>query len=137
MEVEHTMAISIGLLTLLFLFLSVKIMLLRREHKVPHSGETDSKSFLDAVDAQRNFERYTSYALILFLVLMLFKADAMPFLLLNIVFVASRFIHAFGVLVKEQSSNPSMLWRVTGMKLTFLTILASGLWIFILKGFGW
>lgn len=137
MEIGQIMAISVGLLTLLFLALSLKIMGLRREHKVPHSNETDSKAFLDAVDAQRNFERYTSYTLILFLVLMLFHAEPMGFLVLNLTYFVGRVIHAYGVLVKEQSDNPSLVWRMAGMKLTFLTILVSGIWIFILKGFGW
>ena len=137
MGIEQIIAVSVGLLTILFLALSLKIMGLRRAHKVPHSNETDSKAFLDAVDAQRNFERYTSYTLILFLVLMFFNADPMGFLVLNIVYVVGRAIHAYGVIVKEQSANPSLTWRMAGMKLTFLTILVSGIWIFILKGFGW
>jgi uncharacterized membrane protein YecN with MAPEG domain len=111
-------ALYAALLTPLFIYLSVRVIKLRRTEKVG-VGDGDNKLVLRAMRVQANFAEYTPYALLL-----LAFAESLataPWILhgLGIALVAGRMLHAYGV---SQSPEP-FKFRISGMALTF-TVMA-------------
>ena len=120
------LAISLLLLTGLFIFLSFRIIGMRRKLRVPYSHQDEDKMFMPAISAQRNFIDYTAFTLMLMIVMVLLEVNSIIFAVLNLLFVIGRFSHSYGILHLEQKQEkPNFKGRARGMQLTFLTIITS------------
>ena len=107
-------AIYAGLLTMLLLYLSVRVIGVRKSAKV-EIGDGADKQLLRRIRVHANFVEYTPYALILIGLLESLKAPGMMLHALGATLLAGRFLHAYAL-----SQTPHILpMRVAGMALTF------------------
>lgn len=125
-------ASTLLLLTLLFLFLTRRVILFRRRFRVPYSHQVEDKHFMASISAQRNFIDYTSISLIFLLFLMSLTINPYLFLILNACLVVGRYLHAYGLLHLEQLAKPNFRGRVIGMALTLITITVSVIFALVL-----
>ncbi len=112
-----------ALLAVLFVLLSLRTIRLRRSLKIA-IGDSGSTEMLRAMRVHSNFAEYVPLALVL--LALLAAGGASPWLLhgLGLLLLAGRLSHAYGV----SQSSEVFTFRVTGMMLTFTTLLcASGL----------
>jgi uncharacterized membrane protein YecN with MAPEG domain len=111
-----------ALLGLLFVFLSIRTILLRRRLKIG-IGTGDNPSLLRAVRVHANFAEYIPMALLLLLMIELQGSYSGIVHVLGMLLVLGRISHSWGVSrVKEKFG-----FRVFGMACTFTVILASTL----------
>jgi uncharacterized protein len=107
-------AIYAGLLTLLLLYLSVRVIGVRQAGKV-EIGHGDNHQLLRRIRVHANFVEYTPYALILIGLLESLKAPGMMLHMLGATLLVGRLLHAYAL-----SQTPHILpMRVLGMALTF------------------
>ncbi len=107
-------AIYAGLLTMLLLYLSVRVIGVRKSAKV-EIGDGADKQLLRRIRVHANFVEYTPYALILIGLLESLKAPGMMLHALGATLLAGRVLHAYAL-----SQTPHILpMRVAGMALTF------------------
>lgn len=125
----HITPLYAALLALLFIFLSVRTLLLRKKLQIA-VGDAGDKSMIRAMRVHANFAEYTPLALVL--ALMLELAGAYP-VLVHVVcacLLVGRISHAYGVSqVKED-----FRFRVTGMCLTFASIAGSAVSLLAIQG---
>lgn len=115
-----------ALLTLLFLFLSIRVISLRRTLQVG-IGDGGDKTLARAIRVHSNFIEYTPLALLLLLALELQAFYPWALHLLGATLVVGRLLHAYGV----SQRNEQLKFRVTGMACTFLvTLLTASLLIY-------
>ncbi|MEP2784912.1 MAG: MAPEG family protein [Pseudoruegeria sp.] len=109
-----------GLLALLFLALSARVITYRRTHRLS-LGDTGDKALLKRMRTQANCAEYTPIAIILILILEL--GGATPWLLhaLGGGFLLGRLLHAYGL----GSTPQNFLARQAGMILTLMVIAIS------------
>ena len=106
-----------ALLAVLFLFLSVRVIGLRRESRVEF-GHGEDTELLRRMRVHANFAEYVPFTLLL---MALAESMAPPHVLLHVaglLLVAGRLLHAYGV----SQSPPIMRYRVYGMWLTFVAL---------------
>lgn len=120
-------------LTLMFIKLSFTVIRLRRQHKVAF-GDGGHQELERAIRVQGNFAEYVPLSLILMICLELNGAPGWVILLLGLMLIVGRGIHAMGLLY-----NPSnFAKRVLGMQLTFATlaglVIANSVWVFLKLG---
>lgn len=111
-----------AVLSLLYVGLSVRTLLLRRKLKIG-IGTGDSESMLRAVRAHSNFAEYAPIALLLAFMIETLQGHS---LILNFVcacLLFGRIIHCIGVSRVNENYN----YRVIGMALTFTSICTSAL----------
>ncbi len=111
-----------GLLALLFLALSLRVVRHRRANQISLMDGGDSK-MLQLQRAQANCAEYAPIGLILLLVAELQGAPAAALHLLGSMLLAGRFAHGLAFL----SFPMNMRMRFAGMVLTFLMILGTAL----------
>ena len=111
-----------GILALLFMALSMRVIRLRRQHQIA-IGDNDNLLLRRAIGVQANFAEYSPLALLLlaFLEMQAFSSTIVH--AMGLALVAGRFIHAYGVSQEDENYN----YRVLGMSLTFLVIGLSAL----------
>lgn len=127
----HTTPVYAALLTLLFVALSVRTLLLRRRLGID-IGDAGNESLLRATRAHGNFAEYVPLALLL--VFMAELLGAAPVIVHGACasLVAGRLSHAFGV-----SRTPeNHAYRVFGMAMTFTALLIGALTILGSRIFG-
>lgn len=112
------------LLGVLFLTLSLNVIHLRRKHHVSFNDNKISM-LTRAIRAQGNFSEYTPFILV-----MLFFQSQLntPEIILHLIaslLLIGRCFHAYGLLIQESNEKPSYKGRVTGMILTFLSLILS------------
>ena len=129
----HIFAVTLTLLTGLFLFLVQRVALLRRDLKIPYATQTDNPTFMAALSAQHNFVDYTAYGTLLLLILLQMQVGQVIFTLLCLLLVVGRYVHAYGILYMEQATSPSRLGRVIGMFATLSSITLSTLTILLVS----
>lgn len=113
-----------ALLALLFIFLSVRTLNLRRALQIA-VGDGGDKHMLRAMRVHANFAEYVPLCLILLYLVQ--GQGASPWLLhgLGTALLVGRISHAYGVSqIKE-----NLLFRVAGMLLTFTTLGGSALYL--------
>lgn len=128
-------AITLLLLTILYLALSVRVILMRQKYQIPYAttldkkglGESEKYTFMASISAQRNFNDYTPFALIILFLWLHFHPNAIFYGLMCAMLVIARCAHAFGILYMEQQKSHSLLGRKIGVGLTFLTIVISAI----------
>ncbi len=108
--------------SVLFVLLSINVIRARRRHKVA-IGAGRNKSVERAMRVHANFAEYVPFALLLITLLELNKANAMLLIALCSALLVGRLVHAFGVSME----NERLLYRVSGMAMTFTVILIAAL----------
>ena len=125
----HIMPPYAALLALLFVFLSVRTLLLRKKLQIA-VGDAGDKSMIRAMRVHANFAEYTPLALVL--ALMLELAGDYP-VLVHVVcacLLVGRISHAYGVSQVKEDYR----FRVTGMYLTFASIAGSAVSMLAIQG---
>lgn len=118
-----------SLLALLFLLLSARVIVQRREDRMK-LGADDSSELFRRARVHANFAEYVPLALILLALTESLKAPSSVIHLLAICLVAGRLLHAYGL-----SQTPHILkWRTVGMVLTLTVIGIAALLCFTFAG---
>ena len=110
-------AIIASLLTMIFIKLSFAVIGLRRKNRVG-LGSGGHDDLERAIRAQGNFVEYVPLGIILIACLELNGASWWLVLILGIMFIIGRLIHAVGI----NEPPPHFSKRVIGMKFTFYTL---------------
>ncbi|EOD81422.1 membrane-associated protein [Grimontia indica] len=88
-------------------------------------GDGNEKLLNKAIRAHGNFAEYVPFALLLLLMVELQLEQQSPYLhVLGITLLVGRLLHAYAV----SQPNEPLKFRVYGMLLTFLVLIASALW---------
>ncbi len=111
--------IYMGVLALLFIVLSVRVVLLRGRYQVK-LGDGGNEVLQRAIRAHANFVEYVPLALLLMLAADLVGHDKIVVHTLGITLVIARVAHAFGVSTESGRS----LGRAVGIALTLLVLIA-------------
>jgi uncharacterized membrane protein YecN with MAPEG domain len=118
-----------SLLAFLFLLLSARVIVQRRDDRV-ELGANDSSELFRRARVHANFAEYVPMALLLLALTESLKAPTSVIHLLAICLVAGRLLHAYGL-----SQTPHILkWRTIGMVLTLTVIGIAALLCFTLAG---
>lgn len=112
-----------GLLGLVFLYLSIRVIKVRRKHAIS-LGDGNLDDLQKATRAHANFSEYTPLCIILLLVAELTSQADIFLHICGIVLLYGRVAHAYGLTTK---SGPS-LGRVSGMLATFGALFALSVW---------
>jgi uncharacterized membrane protein YecN with MAPEG domain len=119
-----------ALLAALFLYLSVRVIGWRRDHRVEF-GHGEDFELLRRMRVHANFAEYVPFAIVL---MALAESMEPPDLLVHVagvLLVVGRLIHAYGV----SQSPPIMRYRVYGMWLTFTSMTLAALLCLALSTF--
>ncbi|MEM7521767.1 MAG: MAPEG family protein [Pseudomonadota bacterium] len=111
-----------GLLALLFIALSARVILRRRDARVS-VGDGDDKALIKRIRTQANFTEYAPMGIVLLLLAEIASAPALALHVLGLALFAGRLMHAYGFGVTPQVP----MLRIAGMMLTLLMILVTGL----------
>lgn len=114
----HILPLYAALLALLFVVLSVRTLLLRKNLQIG-IGDAGNKQLQRAMRVHANFSEYVPLALLL---LFLLETTAAPGWLLHALgssLLLGRLLHAYGVSQQKED----LRFRVSGMALTFITLL--------------
>lgn len=107
-----------GLLSVVYLYLTIIVILNRREKKIG-LGDGGDRHFLQIVRVHGNFSEYVPLILVLFLIAEINQANQIMLHICGVAILFGRLIHAYGLRRHFGSS-----WqRVTGGGLTILTLL--------------
>ncbi|TLX48545.1 glutathione metabolism protein [Pseudoalteromonas phenolica] len=112
--------IYVALLALLFLFLSFKTIKVRKKLQIG-VGTGDNPELLRAMRVHANFSEYVPISLILILSVELLKGHFILVHGLGAALLIGRVLHAYGV----SQTKENLKFRVSGMLLTFSTMLVS------------
>lgn len=107
-----------SLLVLLFIFLSVRVVRVRRSLQVS-IGDAGDKRLLRAMRVQANFAEYVPIALLLLLALELQVFYPWALHLLGAILLVGRLLHAYGV----SQAREQLGFRIAGMACTFAVML--------------
>ena len=116
-----------GLLAILLIVLSARVIVYRRANRLSLGDEGD-RSLLKRMRAQANCAEYAPIGLLLLALLDLQSAPIWALHVLGLMLLAGRCLHAFGF----SASPPVMGGRVGGMALTLTMILISAVWLIVL-----
>lgn len=117
-----TTSVYAAVLALLFVALSIRTIRTRRRQRIA-IGDAGDATMLRAMRVHSNFAEYVPLSLILIYLVELATGNQAIVHGLGIALVVGRLSHAYGV----SQSNENFRFRVTGMALTFLTLLVSAL----------
>ena len=109
-----------SLLTLLYVYLSIQIISIRRGKKISIGSGSD-KQLERAMRVHANFSEYMPLSLLLILMLEIQSVNNLVIIFLGLLLLAGRCIHAYGVSQQEEDFR----LRVYGMTLTFMTLIFS------------
>lgn len=115
-----------ALLSLMFVALSLRTIRLRRRHQIA-VGDGGNAELRRAMRVHANFSEYAPFTLLL---IFFVEHDGAGMLLVNALgctLLAGRMLHAWGV----SQDHENFRYRVSGMALTFGTIITAALTIFI------
>lgn len=123
-------SITLLLLVSLFIFLSAKIIFLRRKNKIS-IGHNNTPEFENAIRAHGNFSEYTPLALLEIFILTQLHVNPFIIVLLCITILCGRISHAIGLNYFELKKSPNFRPRIIGASLTFFSLILGALSIFI------
>ena len=115
-------SIYAGLIALIFLWLSLRVIRYRRGNSIS-LGDAGDKSLLKRMRAQANCAEYAPFGLLLLALVELSGAPVLATHVLGALLLAGRALHAWGF----SASPPIMNARVLGTAFTLLMILISAL----------
>ena len=107
-------------LTLLYVYLSIRIISIRRGKKISLGTGAD-KQLERAIRVHSNFSEYVPLSLLLILMLELQSVNYIIVIFLGLLLLVGRCIHAYGVSQQQEDFR----LRVYGMILTFMTLIFS------------
>ena len=107
-------------LTLLYVYLSIRIISIRRGKKISLGTGAD-KQLERAIRVHSNFSEYVPLSLLLILMLELQSVNYIIVIFLGFLLLVGRCIHAYGVSQQQEDFR----LRVYGMILTFMTLIFS------------
>jgi len=113
-----------GLLALVFVVLSVRVIRQRRGAKVA-IGPGGNPSLERAMRVHANFAEYVPFAVVLLALMELQRAPAFLLHALGLVLLVGRLAHAYGVSQEKENFR----FRVTGMMATFATLVIAALYL--------
>jgi uncharacterized membrane protein YecN with MAPEG domain len=113
-----------GLLALLFVVLSVRVIRQRRSAKVA-IGPGGHPGLERAMRVHANFAEYVPFAVVLLALMELQNAPVFLLHALGLVLLAGRLVHAYGVSQPDENFR----FRVSGMMATFVTLLIAALYL--------
>ncbi len=117
-----------GLLALLFLWLSARVILHRRGHRIS-LGDGGDPQFRSLIRAHGNWAEYAPLALVLMALLELGGGPAWGLHVLGLMLLGGRLAHAAAL----TRPGLNLAARTLGMSLTLLVIGAAALWL-LLRG---
>ena len=109
-----------SLLTLLYVYLSIRIISIRRGKQISLGTGAD-KQLERAIRVHSNFSEYVPLSLLLILMLELQSVNYLIVIFLGLLLLVGRCIHAYGVSQQQEDFR----LRVYGMILTFMTLIFS------------
>lgn len=115
-------AVYTSLLALMYVFLSIRIIGLRRGKKIAIGSGAD-RQLERAIRVHSNFAEYAPLALLLILMLELQSAHKILLVFLGLLLFVGRIVHAYGVSQEDEDFR----LRVTGMTMTFMSLIFSAL----------
>ena len=116
-------ALYAGLLAILLLILSARVIGVRRAEKIS-LGDGDNRQLQQRIRVHANFVEYTPFALILIGLIESLKAPSLLLHGLGLALLMGRAIHAYGL-----SQSPQiMVLRVGGMVLTLAVVAIAAAW---------
>ena len=115
-------SIYAALIALVFLWLSGRVIVYRRKHRISLGANGDN-SLLKRMRAQSNCAEYAPFGLLLLALIEVSGAPASAIHALGLMLLIGRAAHAWGF----SASPPVMNARVFGMVLTLLMFIASAL----------
>ena len=115
-------AVYASLLALMYVFLSIRIIGLRRGKKIAIGSGAD-RQLERAIRVHSNFAEYAPLALLLILMLELQSAHKILLVFLGLLLFVGRLVHAYGVSQEDEDFR----LRVTGMTMTFMSLIFSAL----------
>lgn len=122
----HVVAFHAALLTLLYVVLSLRVILLRRKSGIGLGSDADPQ-LLRRMRVHANFAEYVPLALVLLLLLALLEYPPQVLHVLGALLLIGRCLHAWGVSQAKERFG----FRVCGMAATFTVLLsAAGLLLF-------
>ncbi len=110
-------AITAGLLSLLLLVLSVRVIKLRRTNRIS-LGDGDNAELRRALRGQANLTEYAPMGVLLLLIAELQSVGTIPLLILAATLLAGRSMHGYAFAF----TTGNMSLRSHGMRLTFIAI---------------
>ncbi len=122
----QTVPLYAALLSFIFVFLSIKTISTRRALRIG-IGHSNNEKMLRVMRVHSNFAEYVPLALLLLFFLETQNAHQLILHGLCSFLVIGRCLHAYGV----SQENEKFVFRITGMALTFTTILSCGLYIIL------
>ncbi len=120
----HIVPVYAALLALLFVFLSIRTIRLRRRLQIA-IGHKEDERMLRAMRVHANFAEYAPFALLLLAFVELGSAPPLLVHVLAISLVLGRLSHAWGVSRLKEDYR----FRVAGMAMTFGSILLASAWL--------
>lgn len=122
----HILPLYAALLGLLFFYLSIRTIGLRRRLQIG-IGASENEEMLRGMRVHSNFSEYVPLTLMLIYFVEIQGAHHLLIHALGALLLAGRSVHAYGV----SQMNEKFVFRVSGMAMTFTTLLTSaGLLIF-------
>ena len=121
----HILPLYAAILALLFLFLSIHTIRLRRTLRIG-VGDGGNSLMLRAMRVHANFAEYVPFTLVLLGMLELRSAQNWVIHLLGITLCLGRCLHAYGV----SQSKENYRFRISGMMMTFAVIACSAMLLF-------
>jgi len=115
-------ALYAGLLAPVFIILSLRVIGMRRGAQVA-VGDGGDKVLLRRMRVHANFAEYVPLALLLLVLAESLKTDPRVLHALGICLLIGRMSHAYGM----SQSKETFAFRVTGMALTFATLIGAAL----------
>lgn len=109
-----------SLLTLMYVYLSIRIIGIRRGKKISIGSGAD-KQLERAIRVHSNFAEYAPLSLFLILMLEIQSVNNVVVIFLGLLLLIGRCIHAYGVSQQDEDFR----LRVYGMILTFMTLILS------------
>jgi uncharacterized membrane protein YecN with MAPEG domain len=120
----HILPLYAALLGILFFYLSVRTIGLRRKLQIG-IGANDNPEMLRAMRVHANFAEYAPLVLLLIALAELQAAPALLVHALGLCLLMGRVLHAHGV----SQTQEQFAFRITGMALTFTALLTSCAWL--------
>lgn len=111
-----------GLLTLLFVFLSLRVISMRHEARVGF-GDGGNRVLLRRLRVHANFAEYVPLCLLLMALVEIQNGPAWVIHLTGLLLLAGRSVHAYGVSREPEVSK----LRVIGMAVTFTALITAAL----------
>ena len=116
--------IYLALLSLVFVYLSIRTIGLRRKNKIA-IGDGGNLSLQKATRAHANFAEYTPISLLLLSIVELEGYNPILINALGILLLIGRCCHAYGI----SKTDENFKYRVSGMTMTFFTIISTSVLI--------